>query len=110
MYEMGNQYGILMDLNHERAGLNKRKEETHLEYINRLTEINFAGTSHDHGLPEFPPAVMEQRNVLFKTYESTYYFAVSSGEKNQRFLKCKEYLTEPEQMTRSALGFDSDII
>ena len=80
-----------MDLNHERAGFNKRKNETHIQYINRLTQNDFAGISHDHGLPEFPPAVYEQRNTLFKTHEKTYYFSFSSGEKKQRFLACKEY-------------------
>lgn len=30
MYELGNQYGLFMDLNHERAGLNRRENETHL--------------------------------------------------------------------------------
>ena len=110
MYELGNQYGMLMDLNHERAGLNKRKDETHLEYIQRLSDNDFAGTSHDHAIPEFPPGVFEQRNVLLKTHECTYYFAISSGEKKNRFTNNKEYQTEPEKMTRMALGFDSDVI
>lgn len=82
MYELGNQYGVLMDLNHERSGFNKRKNETHLEYINRLAENDFAGKSYDYSIPEFPPGVFQQRNVLMKTYESTYYFALTSGEKN----------------------------
>lgn len=81
MYELGNQYGVLMDLNHERSGFNKRKEETHMEYINRLADNDFAGVSYDYSIPEFPPGVMQQRNVLMKTYERTYYFALSSGEK-----------------------------
>ena len=70
-----------MDLNHERGGFNKRKDETHLEYIQRISENNFMTTSHDHAMPEFPPAVFEQRNVLLKTFESTYYFSISTGEK-----------------------------
>lgn len=110
MYELGNQYGVLMDLNHERAGLNKRKNETHLEYIKRLSQNDFAGKSHDHAMPEFPPAVFEQRNVLLKTFDCTYYFALSSGEKKRRFHKSKEYFTEPEKTARMALGFDSDVI
>jgi len=59
MYELGNQYGILMDLNHERSGYNKRQDETHMEYINRLAANDFAGKSHDHAVPEFPPGVFE---------------------------------------------------
>lgn len=59
MYELGNQYGMLMDLNHERAGFNKRKDESHIEYINRLSDNDFAGQSHDHAIPEFPPGVFE---------------------------------------------------
>ena len=53
-----------MDLNHERAGLNKRKDESHLEYINRLSQNDFCEKSHDHAIVEFPPGVFEQRNVL----------------------------------------------
>ena len=50
---------MLMDLNHERAGFNKRKDESHIEYINRLSDNDFAGQSHDHAIPEFPPGVFE---------------------------------------------------
>lgn len=57
MYELGNQYGMIMDLNHESVGFNKRKEETHLEYINRLANNDFAGKSHDLAGNEFPPAI-----------------------------------------------------
>ena len=99
-----------MDLNHERAGLNRRPNETHMQYINRLCKNDFAGTSHDHAIPEFPPAVYEQRNMLLKTHESTYYFALSSGERKKRFMGRKELLNEPNKTTKMALGFDSDVI
>jgi len=56
---MGPQYGLLMDLNHERVGYNKRPNETYLEYIDRLSKDNFVEWSHDHALPEFPPAVFQ---------------------------------------------------
>lgn len=59
LYEMGPQYGLLMDLNHERVGYNKRPNETYLEYIDRLSKDNFVEWSHDHALPEFPPAVFQ---------------------------------------------------
>lgn len=65
MYELGNQYSFIFDLNHERAGYNKRQGENHIEYINRLAENNFSGMSHDHAISEFPPGVFKQRNVLF---------------------------------------------
>ncbi len=110
MYEMGPQYGILMDLNHERIGYNKRPNENHLEYINRLCDNDWAEQSHDHAIPEFPPNVFAQRNVLMKTHGKTFYFAISSGEKKQRFLAKKEYLTEPSKTSKMALGFDSDVI
>ena len=48
-----------MDLNHEGVGFNKRRDETHLEYINRLANNDFAGTSHDLAVNEFPPGVFE---------------------------------------------------
>ena len=57
MYELGNQYSLLMDLNHERAGFNKRKGESHMQYIERLSKNDFAGQSHDHAIAEFPPAI-----------------------------------------------------
>jgi len=101
MYELGNQYGLLMDLNHERTGMNKRKGETHLEYINRLAANDFAGLSHDYALPEFPPGVFQQRNQLIRTYEKTYYFALTSGEKKKRFLRSnKEFQTEPAKTVK----------
>ena len=68
MYELGNQYGLFMDLNHERAGFNRRENETHLEYINRLMENDFAEKSDDHAVAEFPPEVYQQRNALLKTF------------------------------------------
>ena len=81
-----------------------------MEYINRLADNDFAGKSHDHAVPEFPPGVFEQRNVLLKTHENTYYFSISSGEKKLRFNNAKEYLTEPEKMSKLGLGFDSNIV
>ena len=81
MYELGNQYCTMMDFNFERVGYNKLKEETHLEYINRLAENDFAEKSHDHAVPELTVGVFEQRQALLKTFENTYYFAISSGMK-----------------------------
>ena len=81
LYELGPQYGLLLDLNHERTGMNKRANETHLEYIDRLCKNSFGEQSHDHALPEFPPAVYQQRNALQITHPETYYFSISSGEK-----------------------------
>ena len=71
----------MMDCNWERVGFNKQKEETHLEYINRLSENDFAQKSHDHAVPELSPHVFEQRQALLKSFENTYYFAISTGEK-----------------------------
>jgi len=45
-----------------------------------------------------------------QTYEKTYYFSLTSGEKKHRFLKSKELLTEPTKTTKLALGFDVDVI
>ena len=91
LYELGPQYGLLLDLNHEVAGFNKRKDETYIQYIDRLSKNNFAETSQDYAVPEFPPHIYQQKNALHLTSSETYYFAISSGEKKQRFLKCKEY-------------------
>jgi len=111
LYEMGPQYGCLMDLNHESVGMNKRSDETHLQYINRLCANKFAEESHDHAIPEFPPIVFQQRNKLHLTSDETYYFAISSGEQNRRFVRhSKEYFTEPTKTSKMALGFDTDVI
>jgi len=59
MYELGNQYGVVLDLNHERQGYNKREDESHLEYINRISARDFMGSSRDHAWPEFAPGVFE---------------------------------------------------
>ena len=110
MYELGNQYGTLMDFNFERVGYNKLKDETHLEYINRLAQNDFAGKSHDHAVPELATHVFEQRQALLKTFDNTYYFAISTGEKKQRFGKNKEFLNEPKKTVKMGLGFDADLI
>ena len=99
-----------MDLNHERSGLNKRQNESHLEYIDRISRSKFGESSHDHAVPEMVPEVIMQRNALMKTHENTFYFSISSGERKQRFLKNREYFKEPEKLTKVALGFDSNVI
>ena len=47
MYELGNQYGILLDLNYERFGFNKRENETYVEYVNRVTNSDIVNKTHD---------------------------------------------------------------
>lgn len=110
MFELGNQYRGMMDFNFERVGYNKLANESHLEYIHRLVQNDFASKSHDHAVPEITPQVFEQRNVLIKTFSNTYYFSISTGEKKKSFGKAKEFLDEPEKLTKMALGFDTDVI
>jgi len=82
----------MIDLNQERVGFNKRTDETHMEYIDRICKNNFGQESHDHAVPEFPPTVFQQRNALHMTCDQTYYFSISSGEKKQSYLtSCKEF-------------------
>ena len=57
MYELGNQYGMLMDLNYERFGYNKRENETYIEYVKRLTKNDVTSKTHDQAVAEFPPGV-----------------------------------------------------
>ena len=59
MYELGNQYGILFDLNYERFGYNKREDETYIKYLNRLKMSDVTVKTHDMAIPEFPPGVYQ---------------------------------------------------
>ena len=59
MYELGNQYGIILDLNYERMGYNKKENETYIQYINRLTKNDVVNKTHDIAVTEFPPAVYQ---------------------------------------------------
>ena len=97
MYELQNQNQLLFDLNHEGQGMNRRKDETFAEYVDRVKDSNLAKVSHDHGLVEFMPGLMEQRNVLLKTYGHTYYFSYTSGERKRKFAKSKEVYSEPKK-------------
>jgi len=54
LYEMGNQGLLLMDLNHEIGGMNRRPDETALDYWNRLhADADFINTRKDYSFPEF---------------------------------------------------------
>jgi hypothetical protein len=66
--------------------------------------------SHDHGLPEFMPGLMQQRNAMIKTYDHTYYFSYSSGERKMKFLKNREGWSEPAKTTNLSAGFDLDTL
>ena len=83
LYEFGNQNKLLCDLKHETSGLNRRKSETIQEYIDRLTKHDLIGTSYDYSIPEFPPEQMQKFNQMIKTYDNTYYFSYTTGDRNQ---------------------------
>ena len=77
--------------------MNRRKGETFAEYVERVKLIQFQKESHDHGLVEFMPGLMQQRNVLLKTFDHTFYFSYSSGERKRKYTKGKEFYTEPKK-------------
>lgn len=94
---MGNQGLLLMDLNHEIGGLNRRPEESALEYWNRLhADADFINAKKDYCFPEFQQQVMQQRNATHKVSDHTYYFSISSGDKKINFGETPEIFKEPK--------------
>ena len=56
------------------------------------------------------PGLMQQRNIILKTFDHTYYFSYSSGERNRKYMKRREVLTEPEKTSNMSMGFDMDTL
>jgi len=47
-------------------------------------------------------------NAVLKTFEHTYYFAVSAGMRRRLKEKRREVLEEPFKLSKAAAGFDSN--
>jgi len=110
LYELGNQYQYLFDLHNETAGFNRLKDETIQEYMARLVVNDKIGSSQDYSIPEFPPEQMEKFNNKIKTFDSTYYFAYSTGDRNMSRTKMREVMHEPARTSEMMLGFDGDML
>lgn len=53
LFEVGMQQNILMDLNHETGGLNRRPHESFRQYWNRISRDNdFINAKKDYSLPD----------------------------------------------------------
>ena len=52
-------------------------------------------TSLDHALPEFTTEMLDKLNSRLKTFEDTYYFSYTTGDKKKAKLKQWEVMTEP---------------
>ena len=101
---------MLFDLKHETAGLNRRKNETFQEYVERLVVHDKLGKSRDYSIPEFPPSQMAKINEKIKTHENTYYFSYSTGDRNMTRQKMREVMREPSKTTEMLLGYDGETV
>ena len=47
---------------------------------------------------------------MIKTFDHTYYFSYSSGERKKKYMKNREVLKEPTKTTSLSAGFDLDAL
>lgn len=100
-----------MDLNHETSGLNRRPGESMADYWNRLhAKDDFINAKKDYSFPHFFMESIQYNNAAYKTFDHTYYFAISSGEKKINFCEKSEIFTQPKSSIKLGLGFDSNLI
>jgi hypothetical protein len=50
------------------------------------------------GMPECMPGYMTKMNQHIKTCDQTYYFAISTGERNKMREKAREVFQEPKKL------------
>ena len=49
-------------------------------------------------------------NAKVKTFENTYYFSYTTGDKNKTQFKQAEVMREPAKTSEMMLGFDGDVV
>jgi len=76
----------------------------------RLVINDKLGTSSDYSIPEFPPEAMQKINARIKTFENTFYFSYTTGDRNLTRSKFREAMHEPEKTSEMLLGFDGDML
>ena len=53
---------------------------------------------------------MQKFNERIKTFENTYYFSYTTGDRNVTRQKMREVMHEPTKTSEMVLGFDGDLI
>lgn len=93
----------------ETWGLDRKKDENILCYISRVFNDPILRDSYCVGMPECHAGYMTRMNQHIKTSDETYYFAISTGERNKQREKAREVFKEPMKISSFSLGFDDDV-
>ena len=96
----------MVDLNLETFGLTKKPTETAKEYVQRVIEQRAIFETTHHGLAEFTPQMMQLHEL--ETCNDTYYFSITSGERNNYKQSRLEIMSEPRKISKLSVGFDLD--
>ena len=110
VFELGQQQNhLIYDGYAETWGLDRKKDENILCYISRVFNDPILRDSYCVGMPECHAGYMTRMNQHIKTSDETYYFAISTGERNKQREKAREVFKEPMKISSFSLGFDDDV-
>lgn len=103
--------GILFDFDPQIYGFNRQPDESIAEYFKRVYYMDNLYNNRDvcFGLSELVPGNLKRINAFLKTYDNTYYFAITGAMRRNTRTSQKEIFKEPRKITKIALGFDPDV-
>jgi len=110
IHEFGVQPYLLMDLNQELHGLNRKPGERYTDYVKRAWKSKFVFESLDFATPEFVPKLYSCFNSKHVTSAETYYFSLTTGDSCNFAHKRTEFFTEGARTAKAGVGFDLDVI
>mmetsp|Transcript_1285 Transcript_1285/g.1562 ORF Transcript_1285/g.1562 Transcript_1285/m.1562 type:complete len:143 (+) Transcript_1285:1153-1581(+) len=100
---------MLPDLNAEFLDYNRHPNESLPQYLKRVWEDELISDTNCCGMEEMIFPKFKEYNKLFKTSDSTYYFAHATGERKREREKCREIFKEPSKLANLSFGFTSDV-
>ena len=109
VYELGDQNQLLFDCSLETFGASRLQNESLAEFMRRVRDQAYTRNSQDHATAEFSPKLYQHLNAKIKTCPQTYYFAITSSERQRVQRPRFEIIEEPEISSYKAQGFDTDI-
>jgi hypothetical protein len=100
----------LFDLNSETYGLNRNEGESTWAYIKRLCSQKVITETTDNPMSEFMISNNSKANAKLITCPETYYFNFTAGESKRFRHKRREMMSEPDKISKMAVGFELDVI
>lgn len=94
----------------EAIGLDRKQGETISQFITRVFNDPIISETNCLADTDTNPNLQSNCNQYIKTFEHTYYFSISTGDRKRNKTKMREVFKEPKKTIKQNLNFDMDVL